>query len=162
MITQAELKSLFNYSPETGIFTRITSKYGRTKKGDISGCRNGNGYLIIQIKGNLYLSHRLAWLYVYGVWPSGDIDHINHVRHDNRWCNLREVTRKENCKNRAISKNNNTGVSGVSWSKRQNKWQVTTCVNRKRIHLGYFLDKFEAICCRKSANNKYGFHKNHG
>ena len=69
---------------------------------------------------------------------------------------------QENGKNRPMQKNNTSGVVGVHRCKTHNRWVAYTKVDGKFINLGYFKDKFEAICARMSANNKYGFHANHG
>lgn len=96
-----------------------------------------------------------------GEWPN-EIDHINHVRDDNRWINLRDGTRSDNQKNASMRTDNKSGFLGVSWSNEVNKWRAQAMVNHKVKSLGYFDDKFEAICARASANNKYGYHENHG
>lgn len=162
MITQKELKAAVHYNPETGVFTWKICRSDRMKAGDIAGCLNNRGYLRICIDGKVYLAHRLAWLYMTGEWPKGQIDHIKHVRHDNRWVNLREATHQENQKNQTRRKDNTSGVCGVVWHKPSGKWQSQISVNDKSMYLGIFIDKFEAICARMSANNKYGFHENHG
>ena len=161
MITQKELKELLHYTPETGVFTRIKATQS-IRVGDVAGTIMQIGYVMLRVKGNKYLAHRLAWLYMYGYFPSNQIDHRNHIRDDNRIVNLREVTCAENHRNRSKSKFNLSGVTGVRWRKQNSKWLASVKVNGKQKHLGYFDDKFEAICARKSANNKYGFHKNHG
>src|SRR4029077_7435541 len=43
--------------------------------------------------------HRLAFLWVNGEWPREEVDHVNRVKDDNRWANLREATRSENTVN---------------------------------------------------------------
>ncbi len=96
-----------------------------------------------------------------GKWPK-EIDHINHKRSDNRWANLRETLENENYKNKSLMSNNSSGVHGVSWNKKDKVWTAMIGVCKKVIYLGSSKDKFEAICCRMSANNKYGFHRNHG
>jgi hypothetical protein len=160
MITQKTLKKLMKYDPVTGVF-KYTAKTKATEIGDVAGYKGSYGYLIIQIDTKKYRAHRLAWLYMKGVHPN-KIDHVNHVRHDNRWYNLRNVSNAENGKNRTMQANNSSGITGVGWTTRNKKWQSYIRVNGKHIYLGYFADKFEAICARKSANNKYGFHCNHG
>ena len=163
MITQTYLKEIFDYNPDTGVFTRLISTTNCVKVGDIAGCVNKNhGYRAISVKNKLYLAHRLAWLYMTGEWPKDQIDHINHDRVDNRWVNLRKATRQENGKNMSMSKRNTSGVTGVCWAKVESKWFAQIMVDSKTIGLSYFADKFEAICARKSAENKYGFHGNHG
>ena len=119
MITQKELKDLLHYDPETGVFTWLKSGKGRKANGETRGLTNG--YFTIRINWRQYKAHRLAWLYVYGVWPKGQIDHINHNTTDNRIANLREVTNQENHRNMSLSKNNTSGVTGVYWGKQLEK-----------------------------------------
>ena len=159
-LTQARLKELLHYNPETGVFTWKVTMRG-VKLGSIAGGISCYKYTQIKLDGVQYKAHRLAWLYMAGGWPD-QIDHINQVRTDNRWLNLRNVTQRENQKNKALRKDNATGLAGVSWHKINKKWMSHIKVDGKRIYLGYFTDKFEAICARLSANNKYGFHANHG
>lgn len=140
MLTADEVRQLLDYSPETGLWTRrITTGY-RWKAGSVVGSIDiSDGYLKIYVNGKLYLSHRLAWLYVTGEWPNGRIDHINGVRTDNRICNLRESTASENGQNRKfLHMNNTSGETGVSWHKQSGKWQAYVTVNRKRIFLGCY------------------------
>ena len=106
--------------------------------------------------------HRLAWLYMTGEFPNGQIDHINHVRNDNRWCNLRVVNNQENHKNRPKQKNNKTGIVGVAFNKRTSKYIAYITVNKKRVSLGYFDDLEKAKETRLNANVKYGYSSNHG
>jgi len=162
MINQETLKQQLHYNPETGVFTRLIASARRVKIGDVAGWLDSTGYIQIMVLGKSYRVHRLAWLYVYGNFPPEQVDHINHVRDDNRIINLRLATHQENNKNASMSKRNKSGITGVFWKKQNRKWQARIMVNRKSIHLGFFTDKFEAICARLSANNKYGFHENHG
>ena len=161
MITRERLKELLRYNPDSGEFTRIKDRQGNARAGDIAGTKSGNGYMQISIGGKIYGSHRLAWFYMTGEWPN-HIDHINHDRADNRWINLRNVTAKENHKNRVITKRNKSGIVGVCWCNTIEKWLATIHVDGRSHRLGSFRDKFEAICARMSANNKYNFHENHG
>lgn len=160
MITQKELKILFVYDESLGVLKRRVTR-GSAKKGSIAGCMN-HGYRDILINKRTYKAHRLIWLYVYGVWPKHEIDHINHIKTDNRVCNLREATRTQNNKNASRRKDNTTGVTGVGFFKRGDTWRARIHINGELTHLGYFFDKFEAICTRKSAENRYGYHINHG
>jgi len=161
-LTQQRLKELFHYNPETGLFLRLKTVASRAKKGDIAGClRVQDGYLQIYIDYNSFLAHRLAFFYMLGFFPQ-EIDHINHIRNDNRWGNLRSANSTINGRNSSISKKNSSGVTGVNWDKTLNKWRARIKVDYKDKHLGFF-DKLEdAIACRKSANKLYGFHENHG
>jgi len=163
MITQKELKELLHYNPESGIFTRKISTSSKAMKGYSAGTLNKvSGYIQISINYKIYKAHRLVWLYVYGVWPKDEMDHINHIRDDNRIVNLREVNNQENHKNMSVNVSNTSGITGVVWNKKREMWQSQIKINYKCIFLGCHLDKFEAICARKSADNKHGFHENHG
>jgi len=84
MITQARLKELLNYDPETGIFTRLTYGKGNFYIGSVAGGRTKNRYIAINLDKKIYLAHRLAHLYMTGEWPKDQIDHINNIRDDNR------------------------------------------------------------------------------
>lgn len=129
-LTQARLKELLHYDPETGVFT--------WHNGKTAGGLSGHGYLKIQVRGRQYYLHRLAFLWVTGVWPAQEVDHINGVRDDNRWVNLREVGQLENQHNRAFAQRNNScGFLGVSWNKKYLAWQSKIMVAGKRVWLGY-------------------------
>lgn len=160
MITQAELKELLHFCPDTGIFTNKSDRY-LGKKGEVAGSVNNRGYLKISLNGDGYLSHRLAWLYVYGVWPN-EIDHINGVKTDNRIENLRNVTRTENQQNAKRRADNKSGFTGVCWDKASSRWVVQIRADGKQIRVGSYPSKIAAVFARKNAEVKYGFHKNHG
>jgi len=161
LLSQEKLKKVLHYNPDTGIFTWLIS-CKRIKAGDRAGTTSFYRYIYININKKSYLAHRLAWLYMKGVWPKGQIDHENHIRDDNRWSNLYGKTQVENLKNKSKYRNNVSGVTGVHWVNSLKRWRASIKQESKQIHLGQFIDKFEAICCRKSASNKYGFHENHG
>ena len=157
----SEVKSLLHYDPDTGIFRWInrSGRYGRIPAGTIAGginkCKN-NGYWSINhsVLGNIKL-HRLAWLYMTEEWPDGEIDHINQVRTDNRFCNLRVVSTQDNSKNKTTYKSNTSGQAGVTWHKRVKMWQARISVDTKRIHLGYYDDKDEAAKVYLEAKSKF-------
>ena len=106
-------------------------------------------------------STTLVWFLHRQEWPV-EVDHINGIRTDNRIENLREVTRRENMRNKRVSVANSSGITGVGWSSAKQKWRACIKVDGKFIHLGYFEEKRAAIAAREEANRKYGFHENHG
>jgi hypothetical protein len=165
MITQARLKELLHYDPDNGVFTCVVSR-GGIKAGSRSGTTvkvtGGKSYRFMSIDNTRYYGHRLAWLYANGCMPSGEVDHINGNGIDNRLSNLRQVTSAENKKNSRNQKNNTSGVRGVSWHKRYNAWEARIKSDGIMTYLGRFEYKFEAICARKSAEHRLGFHENHG
>ncbi|HDC4389194.1 TPA: HNH endonuclease [Enterobacter cloacae] len=151
MLTQERLKELFQYNSYTGVFTRIKSTSSRAIKGDIAGTTNSHGYLRFCVDGVVYLSHRLAWLYVYGEFPEGIMDHINGDRKDNRIANLRVVSLRQNALNRKIQSTNTSGIKGVSWCRNSKKWKASIMYEGKHINVGSFSDKQEAAEAIKKA-----------
>lgn len=121
-----------------------------------------NGYYVGTLYGVNYFAHRILWALHYGVWPTQTIDHINGNPSDNSISNLREVSHAENLKNQKIAANNTSGVIGVLWHRRDQKWYAQIKVAKKRIFLGYFGSIADAIIARRDAEVLYGFHKNHG
>lgn len=138
IITQDELKRHVSYDPETGTFLRLIANARRVKVGDIAGRIYPHGYRQICINSKSYAEHRLAFLYVNGEWPKNQVDHINGIKDDNRWCNLREATRNENLYNIGKYPRNKSGFKGVDFVRSLKKWQARITVNGERIHLGYF------------------------
>jgi hypothetical protein len=150
-VTQARVKELFVYAPDTGVITRRVSvgRHGRHKKGSVVGTNQNHGYLVIGVDGRVYMAHRIAWLYTYGRWPAGDLDHINQDKKDNRIANLREVTRSQNMRNVSHHKHNSSGHVGVSWHKPRLKWRAYIFDKYKQKHLGLF-DTFDAAVAART------------
>ena len=138
-----QLKSLYEYDPETGSWTRLISSGGNLA-GTPAGCVHPGGYIKLKIKGDAYMSHRLAWFYMTGEWPKNRIDHVNGLEGDNRWCNLREATNSENMLNRKMNKNNKTGVKGVSFDNQTQRWSVQVYYKKKNYKKRF--DDFEVAC----------------
>ena len=84
------MKDLLNYDPDTGDFTWKVSTSNRVRVGQVAGTLRHDGYIRIKVNGKLYLAHRLAWFFVYGVWPVEFLDHIDQDKSNNRINNLRE------------------------------------------------------------------------
>lgn len=142
-LTAEEVRRLLDYDPETGVFT-WTDEAAPRVRGKRAGCAKGSGYWHIAIKGRLYIASRLAFLYVTGDFPNGEIDHINRDRGDDSWKNIREASRSENQRNTGIRRDNTSGYKGVSWNARRSKWVAYVNKDGKRIFLGYFTCKHEA------------------
>lgn len=165
-MTQEYLKSIVEYDKDSGKFYRIKSRHGKPIRKILDSKPNQKtGYIEFRLFYNgsskKYRSHRLAFLYVTGEIPEF-VDHINHNRSDNRWDNLRSVTRSENAKNKSKYKSNNSGVTGVYWMKHNKRWWSMIVSDGKRISLGYYKNKEDAIEARVNAEICYGFHSNHG
>jgi hypothetical protein len=141
MITQEKLKELLHYNPETGKFTRLVGGHGR-RVGEMAGTIDSYGYVQIKIRKKCYRAHRLAWLYMTGMFPKECTDHINNIRNDNRWCNLREASYKENKLNSKVKSNCKLKVKGVEPSGK--KFIARASFNNKKYYLGTFSTISEA------------------
>ena len=134
-LTQADLRAVLDYNPDTGVFIWIKTKHP-SKLGKPAGWLDSNGYNRITVNGTDHPAHRLAWLYMKGRWPEKYIDHINGVPGDNRFCNLREATPMQNSANQRIRKRNLAGFKGVI--KHRRKWKAAFTHNYTTIYLGLF------------------------
>lgn len=173
-LTQDVLKELLHYDPETGIFTwkRRDRKWFKTdghwKTWNTKNCGNkcesmdAYGYIRIAVFRERYRCHKLVVLYMQGHLPEDQVDHGNGIRSDNRWKNLEECSNAKNCLNKRINYRSKLGLFGLFWYERYNSYQVYINHQKKRLHLGYYEDFFEACCTRKSAELKYKYHENHG
>lgn len=175
--TQARAKEYFNYDPQTGVLTfkeRPRSEFSPARYashlksiGQPAGCENAEGYIKVHFgDGQYHSAHRLIWLMMTGEWveyPAFEIDHINGKRNDNRWVNLRKVTKSENQRNAGQRKNNTSGVHGVNWkpvksSKPDNgRWVARIWNGPRHVYLGSFRTLHEANIARKAAERVLGF-----
>jgi hypothetical protein len=151
-LTAERLRELLHYNPDTGAFTRLKRcvvgrRSGGGKAGDRLGSQDDQGYLRIMVERVRYKAHRLAVLYVTGKWPAGEVDHINGARADNRWSNLRDVSKPHNLQNRsAANSNSSTGLLGVhaQYSGGTCVWVAVINANRSRHYLGRFASPEDA------------------
>ena len=144
MISHSHLLDLLKYDPENGVFTWLVAPRKNTASGSAAGSLKPNGYIRITINGRAYYGHRLAWFYMYGEWPSEQVDHINLIRSDNRSSNLRLATRSQNLANARRPAHNTSGLKGVSWSGIMSKWLAQIQSKGQNINLGYFSNPEDA------------------
>ena len=137
MISQAQLKEVLEYNPDTGVFTWL-KVIGNRKVGDVAGYKHHNGYINIKIQGKIYQAHRLVYLYMTGNFPENFIDHINRIKDDNIWTNLRDATNSQNKANIKKPKNNTSGYKGVRWHKTNKRWSAEIRYMKKKMYLGYY------------------------
>ena len=180
ILTPEMLRKLLRYEPDTGmLFWRVrpVEMFDDGKKhtaehickwwnAHYAGAEalkavNSNGYKTGHIFNIIYRSQRVIWAMETGTWPN-EIDHIDHDRTNNRFENLRAATRQENTRNKSLGVANTSGIIGVHWDKRRQKWRATIGIDWKHKHLGWFTNKAEAAVVRKAAEIKHGFHPNHG
>jgi len=159
----------FYYDPANGfLFWKHTGNKNWDNKyaGKMAGCLHtdkgcGKCYYIVNVKGlcTTKKQHRIIFLLMTGRWPK-HIDHINGNGADNRWCNLREVSRAENSRNYARRFDNKSGVPGIYI--RAGRYRVIVKEEGRAVGLGTFDHLFEAACVKKSHEARNGFHVNHG
>ena len=154
MISHSALQKALTYNPLTGIFCWDSAR-PKIRVGQQAGhLKKPQGYIYIEINGKCYSAHRLAWFYCNKEWPTGQIDHKNRNRADNRIDNLRIAT---NGQNRANSKTTNKhGLKGVfhcGWLKTK-PWKSSIKHMGNVIYLGLFATKEEAHSAYKNAARK--------
>ena len=123
---------------------------------------NAQSYRRVSIKGSVYLIHRIAWAITYGEWPDSELDHIDGNRCNNSIANLRKATLQTNMRNKSRYAKNTTGTTGVSWYSPYGKYVAVISAGGKKRYLGYFDNLDDAIEARKLAEERYGYHPNHG
>jgi len=154
MISQERLKYLFSYKDGKLFWKQRSSKFSYSVKIGQEAGGSGPRYDRIRIDGKLYKTHRLIYLYHYGYSPKY-IDHINGDTFDNHIENLRECTHQENMYNYKTPSTNKSGIKGVSWSKKENKWISSCRLNGKKIRIGSFIDINDAEKSVKEFREKY-------
>lgn len=143
ILTQQRLQELLNYDADTGVFTWRVSRQGPgAKPGKPAGTVGKNGYVYIGVDRRRRLAHRLAALYMDGSFPPNLVDHIDGVKTNNRWSNLRKADKSINAQNmRRPHARNSSGLLGVSRTSvnKTNPWvaQIKPA-GGDTINLGYF------------------------
>jgi len=153
MLTQDVLKELLEYDPLTGVFTRKVVTSNSVRIGDVAGNAHIGGYWEISILNKKYLAHRLAFLYMTGAFPDKFVDHINMVRSDNRWCNLRKASNGENMCNSFSTKKTASSVRNVYPNGKD--FMVKIQKDNKEMYLGSYQDLEFAEFVATEARNKY-------
>lgn len=162
MLTRARLDQVLAYEPTTGEFRWKTDRFAGRKHackiasaGDLAGSQTWKGYWCIRIDGRCYMSHRLAWLAVYGEWPVETVDHIDGDRRNNQIANLRLASNGQNLWNRKAQRNNTSGSKGVTFDRSRSKWIAQIAVDGRRHHLGRFDSIDDASAAYRCAAVKY-------
>lgn len=156
------LRECLKYNPKTGVLTWLQRPrehfshqgfhrhWNSRFAGKMAGCMDSSGYRLIRVWFNdqqrQLRGHRIAFALMTGRWPNVEIDHRNGVRSDNRWTNLRESTRQQNCHNLPLYSSNTSGYPGIWYhsGKRRRHWQAFISVNGRRRYLGYHFTAEEA------------------
>lgn len=176
----AVLKTLFRYDAEAGKLFWLPRTAAMFREGrqtarhkcarwnalyagkEVKPRRKESGYLIVRISGRPINVHRLAFALHHGRWPEGEVDHIDGDRANIKAANLRDVTRLENMRNKRRYRNNSSGITGVAWSKKSQRWVAHIGLKGKAKHIGQFTTFCTAVKARTSAAKSLGYHANHG
>lgn len=161
------LHKRLRYEPDTGkLFWRdcedMPNSWRAVNAGKQAFAYSSRGYKMGRINGVSYRAHRVVYAMHHGKWPTGQIDHIDGCRSNNRADNLREVTHKENHRNKTMPSTNTSGVAGVRWNKRIHRWGASIIVDGRVIYLGWFKNIDEAAEARAKGAAKFGFSERHG
>lgn len=148
--TPERLKEVIDYDPDKGTFVWAVSRRG-ARKGAICGRICSFGYREIGIDYGLYRANMIAWAIMTGEWPSAEVDHINRIKDDDRWENLRLANRSQNCGNDGLRKNNTSGYKGVTLDVASGLWRAQIRLNGRKTNLGRFPTKEEAAAAHDRA-----------
>jgi hypothetical protein len=122
-----ELQQAFVYDPATGIFLHKYNRNNKTKAGDVAGHIDHKGYVRLVLDGCRMQAHRVAWYLMTGADPlPNQIDHIDRVRANNSWSNLRLATQAQNQHN-AVSR---------GWTRYGNRYYAQIRIGGALISLG--------------------------
>ena len=155
-LTVEQLRDALIYDPDTGLFRWLIRPRNHFKSqqafkawnsryaGNVAGTADRRGYTTIRIFGMHQSLHRLAYLFMIGIWPDKTIDHINREKTDNSWKNLRKATHSQQSINQPLSSRNKSGYRGVCWCPYKLKWNARIKLENKQTNLGYFASKLDA------------------
>lgn len=151
------INELFELDYETGNLIR-KREWKNHKKGEVCGTKMKSGHLMTNIINKRYLVHRIVYFMVNKIDPlENTVDHSNGIADDNRPCNLRLATKKENSRHKIkLSVKNTSGHRNVSWSKKWNCWLVSITANGKRIQRHFHDLTKAAECAAKFRKEFYG------
>jgi hypothetical protein len=123
---------------------------------------NGHGYYHVNLRKNSKMNnvriHRLiATAFIDNPNNKPCVDHVDNNRLHNDIKNLRWCTIRENCMNSSFRNDNSSGVKGVSWHKKTQKWNARIMIDGIQISLGYYDSVEEAANARvKRARQAFG------
>lgn len=124
-------------------------EYNKIK--DYCWSKNNNGYIVTNYNNSSKPIHQIIMNYP----DDMEVDHKDRNKLNNRKENFRIATHSQNSMNKDLQSNNTSGIIGVSWYSNRNRWSSEIMLNKKKIHLGYFINKEDAIKARLEAEVKY-------
>jgi hypothetical protein len=151
-VSLQRLDELFYVSPGGHLIRKCN--IGSRKKGQVAGCLNADGYIVVRVDSVLFLAHRIVYAMTHGEWPV-QVDHINCIKSDNSPANLRAATNGQNKHNCGLNSKNTSGVKGVYWHKINRNWHAQIWKDGKAINLGSHDDLELAELVVSEARRKY-------
>lgn len=157
-LTHEYVVKMLDYDSVVGSFLWRVDIPHKIKAGQPAGCVV-NGKLMIGLNGQPRFGHRLAWLYVHGHLPEGYIVPINGDFLDCRIANLKNEAVAQRAERSVIRSTSKSGVTGVSWNSRDNKWVASVTFDYRQLHLGSFdtieaaKDAYDAAKCNVPMRN---------
>lgn len=129
-----EIRSVFSYDPNTGLFLRFYASSGWQP----AGSKKKTGYVNINYKWRNYPAGHIAWVLMTGQWPEKEIDHKDRHPSNNVWTNLRQADRRAQCGNTSLARNNTSGVKGVYFCRRSWRWVASIRIKGKTRRIGSY------------------------
>ena len=143
--------------PSQEVLDLLTANYTYVRDaGHVFNNRTGNpalatekrGYLVVKPYVNnkqvTFKAHHVVWFFEYNEWPTSSLDHIDGVKTNNHYTNLRLVTQRENIQAYRRSQKSSSSYQGVSWRKDMKKWGSYIRIKDKKKYLGAFTCELEA------------------
>lgn len=155
-LTQAYLKTILRYDPESGLlyWVKPNPLWRSGKPGMVAGClHKSTGYWVVKIDGIDYRAHRVIWVMWYGEWPLHEVDHKDGDKINNRIANLRPATHPQNTANkrRRSKRRYPKGVDLLP----SGRFRAKICVNYKQINIGVFDSAEEASAAYLAKAQEY-------
>ena len=147
------VRELLDYDPVTGALDWINPTERSPREGGKAGAvgRSGSKYQFrrfIQIDNDRYPAHRVVWLHVHGGWPKGFLVPRNGNYDDLRLENFDDLSASEAARRGGPRRTNTSGYRGVTWAKDKQRWLAYITHNYKKVFIGYYKTKEEAISAR--------------
>lgn len=162
IVAPSLILALIDYDAEAGFLTWRYREWESEEWNSINAGQRAcfpasDGYRCVVVSGRTFMAHRVAWVIMTGDWPEKILDHIDGVRWNNTWDNLRQATHGQNSANAPLRSHNTSGLKGVHFKKSTGRWLASITVARKSRHLGYFDTKEEAHeAYMKAARENFG------
>lgn len=143
----------YDVTSPSGLRWKIKPKSRKINIGDVAGCLTSRKRWVVGLRGKVYMAHNIVWLLHFILEDDLIIDHINGDSSDNNLTNLRKITQRQNCRNVGKSKNNKSGITGVSYHKRDAYWSASYMLDGKlvqeRFYEKHYSDAFERAVKRR-------------